>query len=48
MQGKLTNFIFKISNLQLSESEIEKINLIDSRSKIMDRINSVLQTKGDF
>jgi len=46
--GKTTNFIFKISNLQLSESEIEKINLIDSRSKIMDRINSVLQTKGDF
>lgn len=46
--GKTTNFIFKISNLQLSESEIEKINSIDSRSKIIDRINSVLQAKGDF
>ncbi len=46
--GKTTNFIFKVINLQLSESEIEKINSIDSRSKIMDRINSVLQAKGKF
>jgi len=46
--GKTTNFIFKINNLKLVESEIEKINLIDSRSKLMDRINTVLQTKGKF
>lgn len=46
--GKTTNFIFKISNLKLSESEIERINSIDSRSKIMDRINSVLELKGEF
>ena len=46
--GKTTNFIFKISNLKLSETEIKKINSIDSRSKIMDRINSVLESKGKF
>jgi type II restriction enzyme len=46
--GKTTNFIFKISNQVLSESDIENINSIDSRSKIMDRINLVLQSKGQF
>jgi type II restriction enzyme len=46
--GKTTNFIFKISNLKLSETEINEINSIDSRSKIMDRINSVLESKGKF
>lgn len=40
--GKTTNFIFKISNMKLNESNIKKINSIDSRSKIMDRINLVL------
>jgi type II restriction enzyme len=46
--GKTTNFIFKILNLKLSDTEINKINSIDSRSKIMDRINSVLKSKGKF
>jgi type II restriction enzyme len=46
--GKTTNFIFKISNLKLNESDIEKINSIDSRSKIMDRMNSVLESNGKF
>lgn len=46
--GKTTNFIFKIDNLKLSETEIGKINSIDSRSKIMDRINTVLHSKGQF
>ncbi len=46
--GKTTNFIFKVSNLKLSQSEIEKINSISSRKKIMDRINSVLLAKGEF
>ena len=46
--GKTTNFIFKISNLKLIESDIENINSIDSRSKIMDRINSILQLDGQF
>lgn len=46
--GKTTNFIFKIANLKLSKLEIKKINSIDSRSKIMDRINSVLESEGKF
>ncbi|QTE22805.1 HpaII family restriction endonuclease [Polaribacter cellanae] len=46
--GKTTNFIFKISNIKLSKLEIENINLIDSSSKIMDRINSVLKSDGKF
>lgn len=46
--GKTTNFIFKIDNLKFAKSEIEKINSIDSRSKIIDRINAVLLTKGKF
>ena len=43
--GKTTNFIFKISDIELSKSEIEEVNSISSRSKIMDRI-SAIQTKG--
>ena len=46
--GKTTNFIFKISDLKLSKIEIDKINSIDSRSKIMDRINTVLSLNGHF
>ena len=46
--GKTTNFIFKISNVKLTPLQIEDINSISSRSKIMDRINSVLDSKGQF
>lgn len=46
--GKTTNFIFKISNQTLNKSDIIKVNSIDSRSKIMDRINSILQSNGQF
>ena len=46
--GKTTNFIFKIPNLKLDKLEIEMINSIDSRSKIMDRINEVLQLNGEL
>lgn len=46
--GKTTNFIFKISNVKLTPSQIEDINSISSRSKIMDRINSVLNSNGQF
>ncbi len=46
--GKTTNFIFKISNTTLSKLEIEEINSISSRSKIMDRINAVLKLNGQF
>lgn len=46
--GKTTNFIFKIHNVSFSLEEIEKINSIESRSKIMDRINTVLEANGIF
>lgn len=46
--GKTTNFIFKISNTKLTSAQIEDINSISSRSKIMDRINSVLNLNGQF
>lgn len=46
--GKTTNFIFKINDASLSADEIEKINSIDSRSKIMDRINAVIKKRGEF
>jgi hypothetical protein len=36
--GKTTNFIYKISGSSLSAKEIEDINLIDSASKIKDRL----------
>ncbi len=46
--GKTTNFVFKIQNVTFSTEEIDKINSIDSRSKIMDRINAVSMSKGTF
>ena len=46
--GKTTNFIFKISNTKLTSSQIEDINSISSRSKIMDRINAVVDSNGQF
>ncbi len=46
--GKTTNFIFKISKVELDDSQIKNINSISSRSKIMDRIDSILDLKGQF
>jgi type II restriction enzyme len=46
--GKTTNFIFKINEIKLSENEIEKINSISTRSKIMDRISQVQNKGGKF
>jgi len=46
--GKTTNFIYKIVDTNLTESEIEKINSISSRSKIMDRIVQVQSKGGKF
>ncbi len=39
--GKTTNFIYEIGNVSISDREIERINQIDSRSKIKDRIVEV-------
>lgn len=44
--GKTTNFIFEITNFDFSESEIQHINQIDSRSKIKDRIAAIFEKKG--
>jgi len=46
--GKTTNFIYKIVDVKLSENEIEKINLISTKSKIMDRIVQIQQKGGKF
>lgn len=46
--GKTTNFIYKIVDTNLTEIEIEKINSISSRSKIMDRIVQVQSKGGKF
>lgn len=39
--GKTTNFIYQILGAEFSESEIEKINDIDTKSKIKDRISAI-------
>jgi type II restriction enzyme len=46
--GKTTNFVFKINGIELSENEIEQINSIATRSKIMDRIAEVQNKNGKF
>ena len=44
--GKTTNFIYKISNLNLAQNQISEINSIDTRSKIKDRIEKLKELKG--
>jgi type II restriction enzyme len=44
--GKTTNFIFRIDNVSLTDKQIEEINLIDTRSKIKDRIEKILNCSG--
>lgn len=39
--GKTTNFIYKINNIKLSEEQIAEINLINTKSKIKDRIEKI-------
>jgi type II restriction enzyme len=46
--GKTTNFVFKINGIELSENEIEQINSVATRSKIMDRIAEVQIKNGKF
>lgn len=46
--GKTTNFIYEIGFANLSQNEIEQINSINSRSKIMDRITQILNKGGAF
>lgn len=44
--GKTTNFIYRVQNITLTDSEIEEINNINSRSKIKDRISAILSKGG--
>jgi type II restriction enzyme len=46
--GKTTNFIYKIENIVLSHDQISKINSIDSRSKIKDRIEKITEYSGSL
>lgn len=46
--GKTTNFIFKINNLSLTQNQILEINKIDTKSKIKDRIEKVIELGGNL
>lgn len=46
--GKTTNFIFKIKNLDLTQNQISEINSIDTRSKIKDRIEKIVEYGGSL
>jgi hypothetical protein len=46
--GKTTNFIYKINNLNLTQTQISEINEIDTRSKIKDRIEKVAKFGGNL
>lgn len=44
--GRTTNFIYKINNLILTDSLINKINAINTRSKIRDRVLRLIELGG--
>jgi len=46
--GKTTNFIFKINGVDFTNNQIDDINSISSRSKIMDRISEIQANSGSF
>lgn len=46
--GKTTNFVFKIDDVYLSETDIEEINAINTRSKIKDRLAKIQDKGGRF
>lgn len=46
--GKTTNFIYKISGLDLDQEQIDIINSIDTKSKIKDRIEYLVNKGGVF
>lgn len=46
--GKTTNFIYKIKGAKLSKDEIQEINSVASRSKILDRISQIQKSGGQF
>jgi HpaII restriction endonuclease len=44
--GHTTNFIFKINCLDLTENEINEINSIDTKSKVKDRVQKIIELGG--
>ncbi len=46
--GKTTNFVYEITNVSIPKIEIERINQIDSRSKIKDRITEIKAIGGQL
>ena len=44
--GKTTNFVYQISGFKGTDSDIKKINAIDTRSKIKDRIQEIKKLGG--
>lgn len=46
--GKTTNFIYELTNLNITSDEIQRINDIASKSKIMDRIIAAKDAGGKF
>lgn len=46
--GKTTNFVYQINGFNGSAVDIEKINAIDTRSKIKDRLEQVKQLGGEL
>jgi hypothetical protein len=46
--GKTTNFIYEITNFTGSPADVKKINSLDSRSKIKDRIEEIKRLGGSF
>lgn len=46
--GKTTNFIYEIGFTHLTQKEIDYVNSIATRSKIMDRITQILNKGGTF
>jgi hypothetical protein len=46
--GKTTNFIYQITDFQLTENQIKSINEIDTKSKLKDRIEKLKQLGGNI
>lgn len=46
--GKTTNFVYSIKDLSLSKSQIDKINKIESKSKIKERVEEIKKLGGEL
>lgn len=46
--GKTTNFIYQISDFELTDDQVKSINEIDTKSKIKDRIENIKQLGGNI